>query len=49
MAKTDSTNARQMRAHRAGLYKSANGQTAWWRTQSDSNPSPPPNSLLEPF
>jgi hypothetical protein len=38
--------ARQWRANVASLHKVLDTQTGWWRTQSQSNPSPPSNSLL---
>ena len=38
--------ARQWRANVASLHKVLDTQTGWWWMQSDSNPSPPSNSLL---
>src|SRR5262245_50905385 len=34
--------ARQQRAKFADLHKVPDSQTGWWRTQSQSNPSPTP-------
>ena len=41
-----SKKSRQWRAKLASLHKAPDGQTEWWRMQSDANPSLHPNSLL---
>jgi hypothetical protein len=46
MPKYDDNKARHWRAKVVGLHKAPNRQTAWWRTQSMSNPSPRWNSLI---
>jgi hypothetical protein len=42
----ESKKARQSRDQVASLHKATDSQTGWWWMQSDSNPSPPSNSLL---
>src|SRR4029078_2176009 len=42
----ESKKARQRRGKSTSLHKVPDSQTGWWRTQSKSNPSPLPNSLL---